>query len=1229
MANNNCDDIFNEIQDLQVRRQQLNDSRDALHSSEQTPPPADDTSKGNAKKGRKPLYGPEPPDPARTFLAGRDPETGKPLVVDVSPADDMLRQVTEGRFRGEAIEAVDGLNKPLGREGEFENLKRIVDAAGREGAADIYEVVLAVMGKLDEYKPEDLARIKAVNSSEIVAQRIADAFAEGTERADMGILTQAVARDAAPFVNLLDKQTRVVVMDVVARDNLLDKLTEIRDQIEATKQTPGPDAMRELDKAAVTAIATYRMSAMVRRISGQLLQQLQNNYQSVAPGVVGKMLKDELLKERIQTFKKGSNLLTDDTIAGQARQAASLGLEGVKDLNDLIAMLKREGVQGTLDKDWRSTLKIQARAYHKDSMLFNMNTQAVANYLSNKITYFYEGYKSLNITAAEFFYKTGEARPDNWNWSDSLIKGGFIRNVAESTYESVRAHHIISELTDDVVRQATRDALGDAMPTGLWADYRGKWKQVIQKGIVEGRNPFGDAAEEGLNVDVNSGQSRSIQEEWKIADQVLYGRYGRPSDPKNLIGSAALNFGAELKNNPAELPFLLRDRMHLGTKIVLNHLTEAAIFRATGKKVELPLTSALQTLAAVDSRAGARTYIALRAKDLFLQTIEREPDFRVLSWEKRKAEVAQALKDEIYSADPSAAQVEAYRKQMGAPDMSEQDVRARIIAKHVGAPVLDSPDKLAALEFSRRMRMQTPPETAWVKRLDSGIQELRKNSYVDAALPFWRAGFSGASYVLEEAAMPVKATWDFFQREVVPGQSQAAAKAKLAAGWLIYGQLVAAVGIAYSQARNLIVGSPEPGEDPRQFSLRNRAQTIANVPGLASIPLAGIILTIQDVYEAADKGALSKFDKIDLYQSLGQAFLGQLYRGAGFGQVRELVDTIASGDPRRLQDFMAFMVNGQVNPASGLMRQAERGVGFVQAGTGLNERFADAWLKPTDYALRDRMRSLGGEWNRRADEMPGYNALDGIVGFLRNLNGTTSTRPLKTTDYLGRDLRTPSGWFQEEYMPGFPGLYNSHVHNNLKAIGMLLPPKPLLDGRLDGIPMSAQLSKEFNHYVGHSVGGKISDDPKFKNQVYFRIRGGRYDETTGELKPYERSIPLGDFMDNLTDGRTLHGALNALFQSPQWETWIKDPTQTLVPKLSTNPTLADAPKAELKQRLPGRVVSLLHQYYAAEAEEAILASPSSDAADWRALRQARLMMEATPESVKQQSLDQLQILNLR
>jgi hypothetical protein len=174
--------------------------------------------------------------------------------------------------------------------------------------------------------------------------------------------------------------------------------------------------------------------------------------------------------------------------------------------------------------------------------------------------------------------------------------------------------------------------------------------------------------------------------------------------------------------------------------------------------------------------------------------------------------------------------------------------------------------------------------------------------------------------------------------------------------------------------------------------------------------------------------------------------------------------------------------------------------------------------------------------------------------------------------------------------------------------------------------MSAQLKKEFNFEVGHSVGEKMSEDPKFRNQVYYRLRGGTYDETTGELKPYEKSIPLGNFMDGLTEGRTLHGALNALFQSAQWETWMKDPKQTLVPRLSTNPTLADAPREELKKRLPGRVVKLLHDYYAALAEEKVLASPSTDAADWRALRQASLMLQATPESVNQQALDQRQLV---
>lgn len=1212
---NNCNETFLELQELQQKREALIASRDTLHNVK-----GDDPEEGKGKKRRKPdgpVQGPQPPDPSRQFLYGRDPGTGQPKLSDLGEMDAFMDDLDAAAYRGDGAEAVDAVSKPLGREGQFENLKRLIESAGEEGAAQIFELTKALVGKWSEFNPEHYARVTSVNSAEVVAQRVMETFAEGFERADMGLLTQSVMRDAAPFTSALQKQTRVLVMDVIARDSLIDKLTAVRDQIKETGLAPDAATKAQLAQAAETAIATNAMSSMVRRVSGQLLQQLQNAYQSGAPGVVNKGVMRQLRKEWDDKFSKGVNWVTDDTIAGQAMQAASLGMEGVRDLDDLISRLKTEGAgpKSPLDKDWRSTLRREARAYYKDSLLFTANTQFVANYLSNKVTYYYEGWKSTNLTAAEFFFKKGESLPAGR--SPINVGTDLVQNLLESNWKSIKAHMIVGELTDDVMRRATQEALGDAMPTGLLANYRAKWKELIQKGIYEGRTPFGDAAEGGMDIDVNTGFSRTRDDEYRIANQVLYGESGSPQIADSPVTSSVLNMVSEMRATPQEIPFILRDRVFLGTRIMLNHVLEAGIKKVTGKDVRLPLTSALQTLAAVDSRAGARTYLAVRAKDLMLETFERESDLGKLSWEARKEEISKRLQDEIYSADPSEAQIKSYREQFGTPNATDQAVRARIIARHVGAPVLDGEDKLAALQFSRRIRMQTPPETKWVQRLDQGIQELRKNSYVDAALPFWRSGMSSVSYMMEELAMPIKSTAEWFGREVVPGESQAAAKAKLMAGWVSYIQLVSAVGVM--RGLGAIASSPAPGEDSKQWRLRYRGNSILNVPGLASIPLVGLIMTIDAAFDVVEKGLASKYDQIDLFQGLGQVFLGQVYRGAGFGQVREMVDAAASGDPKRMERLMQFLLAGQANPASGITRQLERGVGF-QAGTGMNERFTDTWLTTKDYYLFDRMKAMGGEWEVRANDLPGYDLLDRALGFLRGaLGGNASGLPIMETDYLGRDLRTPAGWFKGGEWPiGFPGVYDGRVHNILLEIGMLRPPSQLVTGRMDGLPMSAPLKAEFNQVLAGIPGGKFSKHPDFDEAAYLRIRGGTANEVTGEIRPYERSVSMAEFYDQLTEGRTLHGALNALFQSETWQQWMRDPEMTLVPSKSTDPIAADAPKADLRNRFPAKVVQNLHRYYGTLAEEEVASSASKAAGDWRALRAARDASMFSPTQVREQ-----------
>ena len=82
--------------------------------------------------------------------------------------------------------------------------------------------------------------------------------------------------------------------------------------------------------------------------------------------------------------------------------------------------------------------------------------------------------------------------------------------------------------------------------------------------------------------------------------------------------------------------------------------------------------------------------------------------------------------------------------------------------------------------------------------------------------------------------------------------------------------------------------------------------------------------------------------------------------------------------------------------------------------------------------------------------------------------------------------------------------------------------------------------------------------------------------------------------------------------------WVRDPEMTLVPSKSTDPIAADAPKADLRNRFPAKVVQNLHRYYGTLAEEEVASSASKAAGDWRALRAARDASMFSPTQVREQ-----------
>ena len=1187
MANNNCDDIFNEIQDLQAQRAALVEADGVLHSAEPPPPDGGD--------------GPKPPeDPGQKWLF--ESQEGRTIETDFAALKPMVKSLADEDYADLVAGKINARERPLGREGQFTNFAQAVDQMGVSNAQEAGELIMAVTGRWEALKPEDFKAATTVNDANVLAQRIADSFAEAGVRMDLDVLSQGILKNAAPFMGILDKQANLQVFNVVARDNLINSMEAMAKEIEATGVAASPEAMAAFNKAASTAILAERSAAISRRVSGQLLQQLQGDF-SQAPALAGKAFKAQLQKEAAELY--GKTDLLEDTLAGQVHQAGSLGPDGLDDLKGLRDTVRMEGIDPSrkLDSDWADNWRRQARGFYKDSILFSGNTQFISNYLSNKVAYFMEGYRA------------------GWNNTFSLPNTGtpFLLNLLEKPMQGHKVTFMAKAITDDVVRQATRDALGDAMPTGLWANERAKWQQVIIEGVMKGKNAFSDV-KNGVELGEASGLATSVEEQFALANKVLYGDSGKPSKPEDLAGSALTNALNEIKLNPMELPFIVRDRIHLSTRIIGNHFVEGAIKKTTGKDVRLPLTSALQTLAAVDSRTGMRVYATVRANDMLMQTFKDQPDLGKMSWDERRDLVRKQMDEELYAASPTDAQVAAYREQFQVPeDVGNDWVKATIAAKHVGAPVLDTPERLAAFEFSKYARMQTPPKIQLLKDFDAAIQKARQNSYVDAVLPFWRSGASGISYVTENLMPPLVDTAKLFTRE---GRADHVGMAKTMASWTVWTTWMGAF-LGMREGLHAIT-STAPGNNKNerdQWKLRNQTNPFFGIPGLGQLPLISVLQTANDIADLVEQGRVSKYDQKELFFGLYQAFTGQLYRAAGFGQFRSINDAVLSQNPKQFLRGIGFMVNGQYNPGSGLFRQLERA-----GGLGSDARYEPRALTQADRELEQDIYNVPGyDLLQRARDFV-HQARQGII---YNTQPLLSNQPLKETDYLGRDLRTPAGWFKREWPTGWPGVYNAAVHDQLLKVGMLKPPAPLMNGRLDGIMMGPELEKEYNAVLGKARGERMSETAGFSGRLNWKGTTSVVED--GEVRTAKRTVHLGEFMDGLTEGRTLYQALNELFKSPTWQRWQQDPRFTLYPpaiKDSRKRAEADAPRAALLQRPGGKVVQLLHDYYGHLAGETVKASTSAPAEHWRQLRQASLVKAGTEDQLDQKASDLESILQL-
>jgi hypothetical protein len=627
-------------------------------------------------------------------------------------------------------------------------------------------------------------------------------------------------------------------------------------------------------------------------------------------------------------------------------------------------------------------------------------------------------------------------------------------------------------------------------------------------------------------------------------------------------------------------------------------------------------------LAAVDQRAGLKVYMTARANQLLLDSFNDHQlsiknaggqlaaeEAQGLTWADRRALVRKQLDDELYQATPTPQNIKDARKQFGleGTDLSDDEISAWLAKDKIGLPVLANEGQQEAFQLSRYARMQTPPEGA-LGALDKGIMGFRENPVVDALFPYWRSPMSQAIWDLKQSRPPIIQT-----AQVIFGKNPTQEQiAKTTGAWYSWLAMVSMWGALEGMGVIDGNGPIDPKEHAEWLAAGHKPNSVFGIPyNLGGLPILNTLFLYSDLYNNFVTGEYSNYDRRNAWMGLAQVAVGQLMRQTGWRQFQMLGDTLMSQSPRQWDRFLGFLANGQVNPLSGGMRQVER-----LTGTGSADLYEPRYKSPEDQyfleqigaddpleQLRDRLRNLA------------YNS----VPSLAYLGG----QPLKETDYLGQKVVRPDGIFRGEWPIGMPGIWQTDrfrelrqeasLYPTLDRLGLLQPPRPLMDGRLDGVLMESGLEKEFNHYVGSTKAGPISDHPLFTRRLNVQLSAVEGEFDAGDRRRYETrtSVPvdLAPLLDRLTDGKTLREALHGLITSSSWRAWEADP------RFTTNPKVKDRPRAQMLE-LPGpKAIKLLHDYYEVLATEQVELSKSPDAQLWRRQRDAKQALR-TPDQVE-------------
>ena len=859
-----CDDIFQEIQRLEERKERIKRARSVLSEVDETP--------------------------------------SNPYDEWVNDADN--REAAAERALGKR-------QKPLGADGQPTNFGQIIDSLGEDGALPVAADLIGLNKGWQKYDPASADAYMKVNGANVVADRINAIYAEVGEEVSKSKLLGEIQKNSAPFVHILENMSRLQVYDDITRVHMADKVGELADIAESTGLPPNRRKVAEFIQAYEVAMYAHGMRNLGSRRAGQLLQQLKGrSFDDTSVKIildedaVGEAAAVEALATEVSTKpgpdgervpKEQADYIRDDEVTKSVIEAAIEGKKGAKELRDIQKTLLLDGVDpknGAGDGQWDRTWKAAARAAYKDSILGSAQSIGRNNYLAQKLVYMVEGLRAMSTNGYRLMEGSGMRQLNLLDPTES----GFIRNALKAKLDGARfaftAEHLANQLINDGLQEMS------------WPKRRmASMRRAIDEGFFDGHTPFATRTDD---FDTQKG-TLSPEDQYKVAIEVFEAPFeGNPMARVMQFRNKMAWSIKTLSNKYFVNPQL--DKMGIKPLPVTSVLQmNAAIDQRQGMRVFL-VHRANELMLETAKKYPDKTYkqwteiVEAQVDDLLIKST---PTQGQVARYRKQFNLGDEVTDEMISS--KLAQQNVGFPLLDTPGAKES-LQASVAQRMQNKPTGPAGEVDSIVQKARKH-----------ESIDATIASFWRSPF-NQYLWDWVLGLEAAK--VAPRAIKLAGTGLNPNAKITPKQlAEFESSAIMAVG--LYGAFK-----ALDDNDQIIGGGPVDPARRRVWreALRARGQKPNSILGIpmGGLPIANTLFLMKDLADVVNNQKMNGFDASEAALDSISLLAAQIMRMPGFYQAKTLMDAFSDRNPNVALKTASMWLNSWFNPINGGLRDAER-----------------------------------------------------------------------------------------------------------------------------------------------------------------------------------------------------------------------------------------------------------------------------------------------------------------